>query len=186
MPKNLARFTVALRIDTGKFGKSTTQLKKSMTDFVNAIDSRGKVEVIPNPAALREINARLKKLSESTTGSILRVAANKGIQPAAKKARATIPKGKFAHKTYKGNTVAPGFASRSIRVQTRLSRDKQSALAQLGVLPEAFYATQFVELGTSRQRAQPWLVPSFESTVKEQQSSVAESLKKSLEKAAKF
>jgi HK97 gp10 family phage protein len=73
-----------------------------------------------------------------------------------------IPEGIDPHVTYKGRVVAPGFAKRSLRVVSRLDKKRGAAYAILGVRAEAFYAIQFVELGTSKMAAQPWLRPAFE------------------------
>jgi HK97 gp10 family phage protein len=70
-------------------------------------------------------------------------------------------------------------------VKTFVSQDKQAAAALLGVDSEAFYAVQFLELGTSKTKAQPWLVPAFESTASEQVAAVTAELKAGIEKAAR-
>jgi hypothetical protein len=88
------------------------------------------------------------------------------------------------HRTYKGRLVSAGFASRSLRVETTLSKDKQSATARLGVRREAFYAVQFFELGTAHIPRQPWLVPAFESSQSESLRLVGETLKKRILKIA--
>lgn len=132
-----------------------------------------------------QLTRQLDALGKLDDGKALRAAVNAGIKPAKEVAKGLIPEGVDAHRTYKGRVVAPGFARRSIATKTKLSRDKQKATAMLGVAPEAFYAVQFVELGTSKMPAQPWLRPAFEATTKEQQQEVAFSLKKSIDKASK-
>ena len=132
-----------------------------------------------------ELTRKLDALGKLEDGKALRAAVRAGIKPAEKKAKALIPVGIDAHKTYKGRLVAPGFARRSIRSITKLDRSKQKASAALGVRQEAFYAVQFVEIGTARQAAQPWLRPAFDSTLSQQQQAMADSLRKSIEKAAK-
>lgn len=94
-------------------------------------------------------------------GKVLKQVVTTAMQDTKKVAQAMIPEGIDEHKTYKGRLVAPGFAKRSIRVVARLDKKRGSAYAVLGVLSEAFYAVQFVELGTSKMRAQPWLRPAF-------------------------
>lgn len=132
-----------------------------------------------------ELTRKLDALGKLEEGKALRAAVRAGIKPATERAKAMAPVGEVAHKTYKGRLVAPGFLRRSIRSVTKLSKDKQKATALLGVRAEAFYGVQFVELGTSRMPASPWLRPAFEATQTEQQKALAASLKKSVEKAAK-
>lgn len=134
-------------------------------------------------ALIRKLDA-LGKLED---GKALRAAVRAGIKPAEVKAKALIPENvdKQLHRTYKGRLVAPGFARRSIRSITKLDKSKQKASAALGVRKEAFYAVQFVERGTARHAAQRWLQPAFESTQREQQQALADSLRKSVLKAAK-
>lgn len=132
-----------------------------------------------------ELTAKLSQLGKKVQGKALRIAVREAMKPALKRAEALIPVGKVAHKTYRGRLVAPGFAKRNIRIRTRLSRDKEKATAILGVNREAFYAVQFVELGTSKMAAQPWLRPAFESTRSQQQSALAAALKKQIDKAAR-
>lgn len=132
-----------------------------------------------------ELTRQLEALGKLDDGKVLRNAARAAMKPAQERAKALIPEGVDAHRTYKGRLVAPGFAKRSIRTKVSLSKDKQKATAKLGVLSEAFYAVQFVELGTSQQSAQPWLRPAFESTQAQQIDAIAVSLQKSIDKAAK-
>jgi hypothetical protein len=89
------------------------------------------------------------------------------------------------HKTYKGRIVTPGFAARSIRIKSVRTRDRGVGIALLGVKPEAYYALQFVELGTSKQPARPWLTTAFDHTRSEQLDSLKASLRRSLKRAAK-
>jgi len=126
---------------------------------------------------LANLDAKLKELADPKINStVLRAGAVAGMRKVLAQAKATVPVGKVAHKTYKGRIVAPGFASRSLRVKGGVSRDKQSAYALLGVAPEAFYAVQFVELGTAKMPAHPWLRPAFESTIDEAQAALRDAM----------
>lgn len=133
----------------------------------------------------RELGRKLKALGKAAEGKVLRQAVRAGAQPVMAHARATVPKGTEPHKTHKGRVVAPGFASRSLTTVTKIGRRKDRAFAFIGVKAEAYYVLQFVELGTSRQAAQPWLVPAFESTQKAQQQALAAKLRQAIMKAAK-
>jgi hypothetical protein len=50
---------------------------------------------------------------------------------------------------------------------------------------EAFYAVQFVELGTSKMPARPWLRPAHRRTLVAQQRAMAKSLQRSVLRAAR-
>lgn len=134
---------------------------------------------------LRELGRKLDELSKKASGQILRKSVRYAAKPAVDAAKQSIPQGADAHKTYKGRLVAPGFARRSIRAVTKVSRDGRSASVLLGVRREAFYAINFVELGTSKQPAQPWLRPALESTKDQQVSRLAEKLKMEIDKVAR-
>lgn len=110
---------------------------------------------------LRDLDAQLADLDRVASASVLRQSVRAALQPALKEAKRTLKPGKGPHKTYRGNLVQPGFAKKSIRIKVVVSRKTGLATGILGVRKEAFYATQFIELGTSRQGKQPWLRPAF-------------------------
>ena len=68
------------------------------------------------------------------------------------------------HYTYKGRFVTAGFLKSSVRMRSGISKNKQSAYALIGVAPEAFYGLAFLELGTSKYPATPWLTPALEAS----------------------
>lgn len=131
------------------------------------------------------LTKQLDALGKLEDGKALRRGVAAGGRVVVSRAKALIPKGVDSHRTYKGRLVAPGFASRNIRAVTKLSKDKQKATVAIGVRNEAFYAVNFVEIGTSKMARQPWLRPAFYSTVDAQQKALADSLRKSILQAAK-
>lgn len=133
----------------------------------------------------RELDAQLKELAQAARGRALRKAVGEAMQPAKQTALARIPKGVAMHRTYKGRLVAPGFASRNVAIATSLDRTKEKATARLGVVPEAFYALQFVERGTFKDKPQPWLVPSFEAARGAVETDLTDSLRALILKAAR-
>jgi hypothetical protein len=135
----------------------------------------------------RELEQKLRALGSAFAVPIMRSALRFGIRPAFKRAQQTIPVGKVAHRTYKGRLVAPGFAKRSLRVVTRVSKDKRTFSAALGVRKEAFYAVQFIEreMGNSKQSASPWLRPAFRMTGPQQLQALADRLRDRINKVAK-
>lgn len=129
-----------------------------------------------------ELEKKLKALGQVASVPILRAAVRAGIKPVKARAEELIPVGSEAHRTYKGRLVAPGFAKRSLRTVTRASPDGRKVSAAVGVRKEAFYAALFVELGTARTRAQPFLRPALEQTKSEQERAFAEKLKERIDK----
>lgn len=129
------------------------------------------------------LDDQLKALADPKINSaVLRAGVVAGMRKVLARAKGTVPVGTRAHKTYKGRIVAPGFASRSLRVKGTVSRDRQKATALLGVAPEAFYAVQFIELGTARIPRRPWLVPAFEASQEEAQAALRDAMFKRLQK----
>lgn len=126
----------------------------------------------------------VKKAARISPAALLKAAAE-AAEPIAQRARALIPVGVDAHRTYKGREVQPGFARASIRVKTVLNKDGTAAMAMVGVAPEAFYAVQFVELGTSKMAAQPWLRPAYAAAKQQQQSVLARNIRTLIEVPAR-
>lgn len=94
---------------------------------------------------LPELEKKLAKLGNKVAGKVLRSAVGKATTKTTRKIRQSAPKGSVPHRTYKGRLVRPGFASRSVRKQTKIGRNRSSAYARIGVLAEAFYAVQFYD-----------------------------------------
>lgn len=132
-----------------------------------------------------EASRKLRAAGAAFTVPILRSAVRAGIQPAKKLAQATAPTGSVAHRTYKGRLVAPGFGKRSIRVVTKVNADKTGVSAALGVRREAFYMVNFVEIGTAKMPARPWLRPAMQMTQSEQEAAFAKKLLERLNQVVK-
>lgn len=134
---------------------------------------------------LAELQAKLKALGETMAARQLRGAAKDAMERTETIAKARAPVGDTIHKTYKGRTVTPGFAQRSIKRAGFWVRSRNVARAVVGVTAEAFYALSFVERGTSKMPAQPWLVPAFEATSGQVLSDFKASLIRRIERIAK-
>lgn len=134
---------------------------------------------------MSELNKKLKALGKVAGGKILRQAAMLATKPILDEAKAKVPRGNKAHKTYKGRIVAPGFASRNLVRRSKLSRDKQTVWVNIGVRGEAYYALQFLELGTKYHAKQPWLTPAHRRKKPEAIKRFGEKLKIKIEAAAK-
>jgi HK97 gp10 family phage protein len=138
-------------------------------------------------AALQGVSAliqKLKDLSLLDDGKALRAAVRAGMKPALKSAQERAPQSARSHKVYTGEKVEPGFLKANLRVVTTLSADKQQAVALLGPRKKAYYGTQFVEIGTSRAPAHPWLRPAFYAKQEEEKTALADSLRAYLAKRA--
>jgi HK97 gp10 family phage protein len=131
------------------------------------------------------LTRQLDELGKAVKGKALRGAVRTAANVVKKAAQARVPVGTEMHKTYKGRLVAPGFAQRSVRVVTKLDRTGEKASAAIGVRREAFYAVQFLELGTSKLPARPWLRPAMSSTQVEQQRAIGKALKRAIEREAR-
>ncbi len=129
-----------------------------------------------------QLNAQLAALGEATRKRALRAAVRAAGNVVVRAARTKAPVGTEPHKTYKGRLVAPGFAKRSVRQVVRLNREGDTASAAIGVRAEAFYATQFVEVGMPSRGipAQPWLRPALAESQEAAEAALAASLRKSL------
>src|ERR1041384_414198 len=121
------------------------------------------------PDDTAKLYKQLQALGRNAQGRALRAAVRAGITPAIERARQLIPVGIDKHITEAGREVRPGFARKSIRGIIKVSRDKSVAIGVIGVRKTARYAVQFVELGTSRMAAQPWLRPAFRETRRQQE-----------------
>lgn len=113
--------------------------------------------LLGGPELIRKLEALANSLGVKKAESVLRRAAGQAMQPVLKEARATVPVGTEIHKTYKGRVVGPGFASRNLISRTKIDRKRQLVRAMVGPSTEAFYITQFIELGTSKIEPNPWL-----------------------------
>ena len=129
-----------------------------------------------------ELHRKLIALGSLEGGKVLRAAAHAAGVPIMREARARIPTNdrSYLKKTYKGRKVAPGFAKRSIAKRVKLSADKSSATVSVGVRREAFYAVNFVELGTSKQGSQPWLRPAARLTRREQIARLGDTIRRKI------
>lgn len=134
---------------------------------------------------LAELRASLEQLKVGAAKNALVVATRKASKVVVAEARAQAPVGDVPHKTYKGRTVAPGFLSRNIRAKVFYSRTRGLARAEIGPSKEAFYGTQFLEVGTSKIPKRPWLVPAYEQKRSEVEQVFVTTLRAAIERAVK-
>lgn len=128
---------------------------------------------------------QLQALQALENGSVIRKCAKAGAAVVVEAAEKRIPVGIREHKTYKGKLVQGGFAKSTVHAEVHLANDKQDAVALIGPSKEAYYATQFVERGTSKMKAEPWLVPAFFESKDEALAQMVASLQASVSRIVK-
>lgn len=139
----------------------------------------------------KELDAKLAALGAVVGGRVLRGALRSALNVAKAQAEADaaqLNESGRTHRTYRGRLVAPGFASRNLRVV--VVRDKKTGAplrAVLGVRREAFYAVQFIELGVESRGipARPWLAPALERTQAAVTDKLADGIRRGIKRAAK-
>ena len=134
---------------------------------------------------VKDLTGKITEMGAKFAAKELRGTVKDALEEAEHVARARIPQGTVPHKTYKGRLVSPGFALATLHIETFVDKARGKAVALLGVAREAFYAALFVELGTSKQNAQPWLQPSFEQSKEPMLQRLAGSLRERVERIAK-
>lgn len=142
---------------------------------------------------LKDLSRQLRRMGERAGGKALRSATLRGSLPALKAARTRAPVGSppyegkdpYPVRTYKGRLRTPGFLRRNIGRKSKIASDKRSVKVMIGPRPEAFYGTQFIELGTSRTPRRPWLEPSFRASIPAISGRMRRILKDLVDKAAR-
>lgn len=136
----------------------------------------------------KELDAQLAALGAAAGGKVLRGAMRAALNIAKAKAEAAAAQlnetGRM-HRTYRGRLVAPGFASRNLRIVTVKDKNGAPLRAVLGVRREAFYAVQFIELGTATIPARPWLIPAHESSQEAMTAKLADGIRERIKRAVK-
>lgn len=114
-----------------------------------------------NLQGVSDLIAKLKSLGSMADGKALRKSVRDGMKPVRDAAKLKVPVAEAAHRSFKGDAVQPGYARDHIRLVTRLHPAKNQAWAYVGVSRRAYYVVQFVERGTVRAPAHPWLRPAM-------------------------
>ena len=112
---------------------------------------------------LRELDKALNRLPLKARGSVIRGALNKAATPIAAEARRLAPRRKEEPENRKY-----GPLRKSIRKSASTPRGRNNYTAEVKVGPSnrAYYG-RFLELGTSKMAARPFLRPAFESKSQE-------------------
>jgi len=128
---------------------------------------------------------KFESLKTNVARGALRTATRKAAKIVAAEAESRAPQGTELHKTYKGRVVAPGFLSRNVKVKMWYDTARAAVGASIGVAKEAFYGTQFLEIGTSKIPKRPWLVPSLEAKRAEAERNFVVELRAAIDRAIK-
>lgn len=134
---------------------------------------------------VKELTGQLTELGVKLASRELKGTVKTALEEAEHLARSRIPQGTEPHKTYRGRLVSPGYALSTLHIEVSINKRSGAVVATLGVGREAFYAVLFVELGTARTGAQPWLRPSFEQSQDAMLNKIASELRARVEKIAR-
>lgn len=131
------------------------------------------------------LTKQLNALSSLEEGRALRRAVKAGIKPALIRAQSLIAVGTQPHRLTNGLLVAPGYAKAALRTISTINAAKNIASGILGVRKPAFYALQFLEMGTRKMAAQPWIRRALLEARGECEEAFRDSIARSVERAAK-
>lgn len=160
---------VGLRTGTGVRGG---RLRARSTGHITT-QSLGEVE------GVAELQGVFDRLTDAAIGQALKKTANGAMKPVQQQARANARKfkghkgdseGHWGKTSYSGRKVKfpKGWTAKNVKRAAFLSANKLKAHGIVTVTSTAFYALLFVERGHRSMtgesvKAQPWLVPAFES-----------------------
>jgi len=148
----------------------------------------------------KQLAKRLEQMRTVPRRKALRSAAFGATLPALNQAKANAPVGDppyvyhyesylekdpYPVRDWKGRLRVPGNTATNIARKTIVSPDGLSVSVLIGVRPIAFYSIQFVEFGTSRHAAEPWLEPAFRQSVPEMDQRLQVKLRAAIDKAAR-
>lgn len=139
------------------------------------------------------LSKALDELGLGDGGKAVRFATRKAAKEVHERAQTNAPVGKRpSHKTYKGRTVSAGFGKRNIIMKMRSGAKRDGVATRytafIGPIKEAFYMSQFVELGKDtkhKQAPQPWLRPAMRNGQGEAVSTFKDEMRKKIDRIAK-
>jgi HK97 gp10 family phage protein len=134
-----------------------------------------------------ELQANLLRLKEGVAKNAMRHATRKAAEIVRQEAESRAPVGTVGHKTYLGRSVAPGFLSRNVQKIVYVDRRRGVVRAEIGPTAEAFYGSQFVELGVPSRgiAARPWLGLSLAANIGNAEQEFTFELRKAIRRAIK-
>ena len=130
------------------------------------------------------LTAQLNALTVLEEGRALKQAVRAGMKPALVQAQMTAPVGTEPHRLRNGLLVAPGYARETLRVVTTINGAKNIASAIMSTRKLAFYEVKFIEMGTRKMPAQPWLRRSLLETRDAGEAAFKDSIARAVARAA--
>ena len=131
---------------------------------------------------IQALTKKLEELDAKTGTATLRKVGRAAVKPTVAEMKSKIPVGQVPHRTYKGRLVAPGFASRSLTVKSKINRKTGTASTIIGVLAEAFYVVQFYDRGSLDNETSKGSKGWFSDTFKNNRQAIVREYEKSLSK----
>jgi HK97 gp10 family phage protein len=131
------------------------------------------------------LTKQLEALGSLENGQALKRCVKSGINEALKVARQIIPVGTKPHRLSNGLLVNYGYAKSQLRTISTINSAKNVASGILGVRKLAYYILQFIELGTRKTPAQPWIRRALLQSRDDAELALRNSLQVSINKAIK-
>lgn len=134
-----------------------------------------------------ELKRNLEALQTQAAKGALQIATRKAAQVVRDEAQQRAPERQDGRikKTYKGNPQGPGYLKRHVVVAVKYYRNTGIVRAVIGPTAEAFYGTQFLEVGTSRIPKRPWLAPSLAAKIGQVEATFVRELRAAIARAVK-
>lgn len=132
------------------------------------------------------LTKQLEQLGSLDNGAALKRCVKSGINEAFKVAQQIIPVGTKPHRLQNGLLVNYGYAKSALRTISTINSAKNVASGILGVRKQAFYILQYIELGTRKMRAQPWIRRALNDSRDDAEEALRRSLVVSINKAIKL
>ena len=146
----------------------------------------GQVEI----SGLKELEKCLLQLPDALHQKVLNAAIREGAKEIQREARAKVPKsakshqvGKKGRKSYIAQ-VNPGHLRKNIKVRLVRASEKGQATGYVYVSFSAYYG-KFVEYGTRKMSAKPFMRPAFDGRWQDASRRIGESLGEKINNAAK-
>lgn len=130
------------------------------------------------------LTKQLNQLGSLEEGKALKRCVKAGIDQALDRAKQIIPVGTEPHRLKNGLLVNFGYAKSTLHTISTINSAKNLASGILGVGKQAYYILQFVELGTRKMPAQPWIRRALLEARGNCELALRESLAESVAKAA--
>lgn len=133
-----------------------------------------------------ELTKQLNALKALDDGRGLKGACRAGMKPAFEHAALTMPVGSQPHRlsaTYGRLLVNAGYAKSTLKVITTINSDKTIASAIMSVKKSAYYEVKWVELGSRKMGAQPWIRNALLTMRSECEDAFKQSMQRSLDRA---